>query len=58
MENFKMYLCDDCGHAQQKPGICLFCQVPLTAYAKEDQHEYMADMEEPMRLMSEYKWYV
>lgn len=58
MRNFHMYMCDDCGYSLEKPGICPFCQVPLSVYTKETQNEYQVDMEEPMRQVSEYKWYV
>ena len=58
MQSFHMYLCDGCGFSREKPGVCPFCQVPLTVYDKEDQREYQVDMEEAMRAMSEYKWYV
>jgi len=58
MQNFRMYMCDECGYAREKPGICMFCQTPLTAYTKDSQAEYQVNMEEPMRLMHEYKWYL
>jgi len=59
MQNFHMYMCDGCGYAREKPGICPFCQAPLSVYTKETQYEYQkdAEMEEAMRQMSEYKWY-
>ena len=53
-----MYMCDECGYSKEKPGVCMFCQVPLSAYTKEIQDEYQADTEEPMRLISQYRWYV
>jgi hypothetical protein len=58
MQNFHMYLCDGCGFSREKPGICPYCQVPLTVYGKEDQAEYQVDMEEAMRSQSMLKWYV
>jgi len=58
MQNFYMYLCDSCGFSREKPGICPYCQAPLTAYGKEDQAEYQVDMEEAMRSQSMFKWYV
>jgi hypothetical protein len=53
-----MFMCDDCGFAREKAGICPYCQVPLTIYSKEAQREYQVNFEEAMRGMSEYKWYV
>lgn len=58
MRNFYMYMCDGCGYSREKPGICPYCQAPLSMYSKETQQEYQIDMEEAMRTMSEYKWYV
>lgn len=58
MRNFYMFVCDSCGFSRQNPGVCLYCETPLTIYSKEDKHEYQVDMEEAMRAMSEYKWYV
>jgi hypothetical protein len=58
MKNFHMYLCDGCGYSREKPGVCPYCQTPLTAYSKEDQAEYQVDMEEPMRAQDLQKWYV
>jgi len=58
MQNFRMYLCDSCGFSQEKPGICPRCQQPLTEYTKDSQAQYQIDLEEAMRSMSEYKWYV
>ncbi|MDR3642069.1 MAG: hypothetical protein P4L74_00375 [Candidatus Doudnabacteria bacterium] len=58
MQNFHMYLCDGCGYSREKPGICPYCQVPLTSYSKEDQAEYQVDMEEPMRVQDAQQWYV
>ena len=58
MQNFQMFLCDGCGYSREKAGLCPFCQVPLSVYTKETQREYMVDMENAMRPMSEYKWYV
>ena len=58
MQNFHMFLCDSCGYSRDKAGVCPFCQAPLTIYSKLEQHEYQVDMEEPMRVMDEYKWYV
>ena len=58
MQNFHMYLCDGCGFSREKPGICPYCQAPLTVYGKEDQAEYQVDMEEAMRSQSLLKWYV
>lgn len=53
-----MYMCDSCGFSREKPGVCPYCQIPLTVYSKEVQAEYQVDMEEAMRAMSDYKWYV
>lgn len=55
-----MYLCDDCGFSMQKPGMCPKCLVPLTQYTKDIQADYQsnAKIEDAMRLMSEYQWYV
>lgn len=58
MKNFYMFMCDGCGFAREKPGVCPYCQMPLTIYSKEDQREYQVNFEEAMRNMSEYKWYV
>jgi hypothetical protein len=58
MQNFHMYLCDVCGYSREKPGLCPSCRMPLTQYTKEEQREYQVDMEDAMRSMSEYKWYV
>jgi len=58
MQNFYMYMCDVCGHSREKPGVCPYCALPLTQYSKESQADYQVDMEEAMRAMSEYKWYV
>lgn len=51
-------MCDSCGFAKEKPGLCRYCQIPLTIYSKESQNEYQVNFEEAMRGMSEYKWYV
>lgn len=58
MQNFYMYMCDVCGYSRQISGECPHCDIPLTAYSKEEQSEYLVNMEEAMRAMSEYKWYV
>jgi len=58
MQNLYMYMCDSCGFSRDKHGICPFCQTPLSVYSKEEQAEYQVDMEEAMRAMSDYKWYV
>ena len=58
VQNFYMYMCDVCGFSRQNPGVCPHCELPLTEYSKESQAEYQVDMEEAMRAMSEYKWYV
>ncbi len=58
MKNFHMFMCDTCGFAREKPGICPYCQSVLTRYTKEDQAQYQVDMEEAMRTMSERKWYI
>ena len=58
MQNLIMYLCDVCGFSRDKPGVCPRCDLPLTAYSKESQAEYGVDMEDAMRAMSEYKWYL
>ncbi len=63
MQNFHMYMCDSCGRSHEKPGVCMFCQVPLTSYAKEAeiQREYQtADQiveHRPKGLINSYKWY-
>lgn len=58
MKNFYMFMCDTCGFSKEKAGICPYCQIPMTIYSKEEQKEYQVDMEDAMRSMSEYKWYV
>lgn len=58
MNNFHMYMCDTCGFAREKAGMCPFCMEPLTDYTKEEQREYQVDMEEAMRSISELKWYI
>lgn len=58
MENFYMFMCDECGFSKEKPGLCPHCESPLTMYSKDAQAEYQVNMEEAMRAMSEYKWYV
>jgi len=57
MQKFNLYYCDSCGFGREKAGICPFCQVPLSVYNREVQNEYQTDVEEPMRVISEYKWY-
>ncbi len=58
MQDFHMYMCDICGFSREKFSICPHCDVPLTAYNKNSQAQYDIDMEEAMRSMSEYKWYI
>jgi len=58
MQNFHMYLCDTCGYSRERPSLCPYCIAPLTEYSKDSQNEYQVNMEEAMRTMSEYKWYV
>ena len=58
MRNFYMYLCDVCGFSREVPGYCPHCDMPLTEYSKETQREYQVNLEDAMRSMSEYKWYV
>jgi len=53
-----MFMCDTCGFAREKPGMCPFCQVVLTSYTKEEEREYQVNMEEAMRSMSSLKWYL
>ncbi len=53
-----MFMCDGCGYSREKPGICPHCEVPLTMYSKETQAEYQVNMEDAMRAMSEYRWYI
>ena len=53
-----MYMCDICGYSRERPGICPHCEIPLTEYSKETQADYQVNLEEAMRTMSEYKWYV
>ena len=53
-----MYLCDTCGYSRERPSLCPYCIAPLTEYSKDSQNEYQVNMEEAMRTMSEYKWYV
>ncbi len=57
-QNFHMYMCDICGFCRQYEGYCPHCDLPLSKYDKETQSEYQVDLEEAMRTMSEYKWYV
>ncbi len=58
VQNFYMYMCDVCGFSRQNEGVCPHCELPLTEYSKEEQSEYQVNMEDAMRAMSEYKWYV
>lgn len=58
MENLRMYLCDICGFSRENPGLCPDCELPLTEYTKETQRDFQVDMEEAMRTMSEYRWYI
>ncbi|MCX6796919.1 MAG: hypothetical protein NTX98_00370 [Candidatus Doudnabacteria bacterium] len=58
MKTFHMFMCDGCGYSREKPGMCPHCQAPLTMYTKDTQAEYQIDMEDAMRAMSEYRWYV
>jgi uncharacterized Fe-S cluster-containing radical SAM superfamily enzyme len=58
MKEFYMYLCDVCGFSREKAGICIYCETPLSQYSKDSQAEYQIDMEEAMRSMSEYRWYI
>lgn len=58
MKNFKMYMCDSCGFSKDQTGQCPYCLTPLAMYTKEDQREYQVDMEDAMRVMSNFKWYV
>jgi len=58
MQDFHMYLCDNCGFSRDNPGICPHCDQPLTEYSKDTQGEYQVDMEEAMRSQSLHKWYV
>jgi hypothetical protein len=58
MQNFRMYLCDTCGYSRGQTGMCPNCVVPLSEYTKEVQANYQVDMEEAMRTMSQYKWYI
>ncbi len=55
MQNFHMYMCDVCGFARQKPGMCPHCRLLLTSYTKEIQRQYQVDMEEPVWFMSMYR---
>jgi hypothetical protein len=58
MNNFYMFMCDVCGYAREKPGICPYCEAPLSIYGRQEQHEYQVDMEEPMRQQDLQKWYL
>ena len=58
MQTLQMFLCDDCGYSRQNAGLCPYCRVPLTLYTKESQREYQVDLEDAMRVMSEYQWYI
>ncbi len=58
MQNLHMYMCDICGFSREKPGDCPRCEMPLTEYTKDTQAEYQVNMEDAMRAMSEYKWYL
>jgi hypothetical protein len=53
-----MYLCDTCGFSREKPSLCPHCEIPLTEYTKQTQHEYQTNMEEAMRSMTELRWYL
>ncbi|MBL8030167.1 MAG: hypothetical protein JNN11_02875 [Candidatus Doudnabacteria bacterium] len=58
MNGLYMFMCDTCGFGREKAGVCPYCEVPLTIYSKDTQREYQVNLEEAMRTMSEYKWYV
>ncbi len=58
MHQLYMFMCDSCGFSRERPGVCPHCQAPLTMYSKDTQGEYQIDMEEAMRSMSEYQWYL
>lgn len=60
MNKLYMFMCDSCGFARDKSGMCPHCQIPLTMYSKQAVAEYQKyiPVEEAMRAMSEYKWYV
>ena len=58
MKIFHMYMCDSCGHSRERPGVCTYCQVPLTEYTKDSQEEYQVDLSDAMRVMDEQRWYV
>ena len=53
-----MFMCDTCGYNSQNQGLCPHCDWPLTMYTRDTQRELQVDLEEAMRTMSEYKWYV
>lgn len=58
MQNLHMFLCDTCGYSRDQVSLCPKCQVPLTEYTKDTQSDYQINMEEAMRTMSEYRWYL
>jgi uncharacterized Fe-S cluster-containing radical SAM superfamily enzyme len=58
MSQFFMYLCDTCGYAHSRAGVCPFCEVALTQYSKDDRAEYQVNMEEAIAKMSDYRWYI
>lgn len=58
MKDFYMYMCDICGFSSDHLSECPRCEMPLTQYSKETQNEYQVNVEDAMRAMSEYKWYL
>jgi len=58
MKNFHGYICDGCGYAGEKPGICPFCQAPLSVYTREEQSQYEEEIKLPEKVAEQYRWYV
>ena len=59
MNIFHMYLCDICGYGREKPSDCPRCKVPLIDYTKIDLPQPPpVDMDQAIRIMNGYEWYV
>ena len=58
MKSFYMYLCDVCGFGREKPGECPYCETGLSTYSKDTQDNYQKNLDEPMRILHEYQWYI
>lgn len=47
----QMYVCDECGYSRERPGICYYCQNPLSD-ATDDLKFFQMDVEESLRVKS------